>query len=107
MKYENYEVKKQILDKIKEYNRILIFRHKRPDGDATGSTKGLKRILELTYPEKEIKLQNCDFADYMAFLGARTSSSPRRPMPTHSLSFATPAQWSVCPIPTSSSAVRL
>ena len=58
-----------ILDKIKEYDRVLIFRHKRPDGDATGSTKGLQRILKLTYPEKEILLQNCDFADYMAFLG--------------------------------------
>ncbi|MBO7196119.1 MAG: bifunctional oligoribonuclease/PAP phosphatase NrnA [Clostridia bacterium] len=65
----NYEIKKQILDKIKEYNRIIIFRHKRPDGDATGSTKGLQRILKLTYPEKEILLQNADFADYMAFLG--------------------------------------
>ena len=65
----NYEVKKQILDKIKEYERIIIFRHKRPDGDATGSTKGLQRILKLTYPEKEILLQNADFADYMAFLG--------------------------------------
>ncbi len=65
----NYEVKKQILDKIKEYNRIIIFRHKRPDGDATGSTKGLQRILKLTYPEKEILLQNADYADYMAFLG--------------------------------------
>ena len=65
----SYEVKKQILDKIKEYNRIIIFRHKRPDGDATGSTKGLQRILKLTYPEKEILLQNSDFADYMAFLG--------------------------------------
>ena len=65
----NYEVKKKILDKIKEYDRIIIFRHKRPDGDATGSTKGLQRILKLTYPEKEIVLQNADFADYMAFLG--------------------------------------
>ena len=65
----NYEIKKSILDKIKEYNRIIIFRHKRPDGDATGSTKGLQRILKLTYPEKEILLQNSDFADYMAFLG--------------------------------------
>ena len=65
----NYEIKKQILDKIKEYNKIIIFRHKRPDGDATGSTKGLQRILKLTYPEKEILLQNADFADYMAFLG--------------------------------------
>ena len=65
----NFEIKQTILDKIKEYDRIFIFRHKRPDGDATGSTKGLQRILKLTYPEKEILLQNCDFADYMAFLG--------------------------------------
>ena len=65
----NLDIKQTILDKIKEYDRILIFRHKRPDGDATGSTKGLQRILKLTYPEKEILLQNCDFADYMAFLG--------------------------------------
>ena len=58
-----------ILDKIKEYNRILIFRHKRPDGDATGSTKGLQAMLKLTYPEKEILLQNKDFSDYLSFLG--------------------------------------
>lgn len=65
----NYEIKKRILDKIKEYNKIIIFRHKRPDGDATGSTKGLQRILKLSYPEKEIILQNSDFAKYMEFLG--------------------------------------
>lgn len=65
----NFEIKKQILEKIKEYNRIIIFRHKRPDGDATGSTKGLHRILSLTYPEKEILLQNCDYSDYLSFLG--------------------------------------
>ena len=66
----NYEIKKAILDKIKEYDRIIIFRHKRPDGDATGSTKGLQRILKLTYPEKEILLQNADFSEYLSFLGA-------------------------------------
>ena len=60
---------KLILDKIKEYDRILIFRHFRPDGDAIGSTKGLAEILKLTYPEKEIYLQNADFSDYLAFLG--------------------------------------
>ena len=65
----NFEVKRAILDKIKEYDRIIIFRHKRPDGDATGSTKGLARILQLTYPEKEILLQNCDFSEYLSFLG--------------------------------------
>lgn len=65
----NFETKKAILDKIKEYRKIIIFRHKRPDGDATGSTKGLARILQLTYPDKKILLQNCDFSDYMSFLG--------------------------------------
>ena len=60
---------REVLDKIKEYDRIIIFRHFRPDGDATGSTKGLQRILQLSFPEKEIVLQNCDFSDYLAFLG--------------------------------------
>ena len=43
----NIENMKRILDKIKEYDRIIIFRHKRPDGDAVGSTKGLREILRL------------------------------------------------------------
>ena len=59
----------KILEKIKEYNKIIIMRHKRPDGDCVGSTKGLKRIIELTYPEKEVLLINSDYADYTAFLG--------------------------------------
>ncbi len=58
-----------ILDKIKEYHRILLFRHFRPDGDAIGSTKGLQEILRTTYPEKEIYLANEDYSDYLAFLG--------------------------------------
>ena len=58
-----------ILNKIKEYNKIIIFRHFRPDGDAIGCTKGLQRILKLTYPEKKILLINNDYADYLAFLG--------------------------------------
>lgn len=64
-----YEIKKLILEKIKEYDRIIIFRHLRPDGDAVGSTKGLRAILRQSFPEKEIYLNNCDFSDYVAFLG--------------------------------------
>ena len=64
-----YESMKRILDKIKEYNRIIIFRHKRPDGDAVGSTQGLREILRLSFPEKEIYLNNSDFSDYISFLG--------------------------------------
>ncbi len=61
---------REVLETIKKYDRIIIFRHFRPDGDAVGSTKGLQKILQLSFPEKEIVLQNCDFSDYMSFLGA-------------------------------------
>lgn len=66
----------RILEKIKEYKRIIIFRHFRPDGDAIGSTKGLHRILTLTFPEKEIYLQNDDYSEYLAFLGAEGERIP-------------------------------
>jgi len=46
-----YEKVKALLDK---YNRIIIHRHKNPDGDAYGSQLGLKRIIELNFPEKEV-----------------------------------------------------
>ena len=58
-----------ILNKIKEYNKIILFRHFRPDGDAVGSTKGLAEIIKATYPEKTVLLQNSDFSDYLEFLG--------------------------------------
>ena len=65
----NFERKKIILDKIKEYDKIIIFRHFRPDGDAMGSSKGLREILRLTYPEKQILLLNADYSNYLQFLG--------------------------------------
>ena len=65
-----------ILNKIKEYNKIIIFRHFRPDGDAVGSTKGLQRILKLTYPEKTVLLINNDYADYLTFLGGEDAQIP-------------------------------
>lgn len=58
-----------ILGRIREYKRIIISRHVRPDGDAIGSTQGLKEILRLTFPEKEIYLINEDYSDYLSFLG--------------------------------------
>lgn len=60
---------KRVLDKIKEYDKIIIFRHFRPDGDAIGSSMGLREILRLSYPEKTVLVQNSDFSDYLAFLG--------------------------------------
>ena len=65
----NREKMELILQKIKEYDRIIIFRHFRPDGDAIGSTKGMREILRLSFPEKEIYLLNSDYSDYLKFLG--------------------------------------
>ncbi|MBO5098007.1 MAG: bifunctional oligoribonuclease/PAP phosphatase NrnA [Agathobacter sp.] len=72
----NFETMEKILQKIKEYDRIIIFRHFRPDGDAVGSTKGLQAILRATYPEKEILLCNDDYAQYLEFLGPEDGEIP-------------------------------
>ena len=45
------EVMEQILEKIKSYDRIMIFRHVRNDGDCVGASKGLKQILLQSFPE--------------------------------------------------------
>lgn len=72
----NKAIMQMILDKIKEYNKIFIFRHFRPDGDAVGSTRGLAEILRATFPHKDIRLQNCDHSDYLAFLGGEDELAP-------------------------------
>ena len=63
------DLKKQILGEIRSHGTVIISRHKRPDGDAVGSTMGLAAILRLTFPEKRIFLDNTDYAEYVAFLG--------------------------------------
>ena len=65
----NEAIKEQILHKIKEYDKIFLFRHIRNDGDCVGATRGLKRILELTFPNKKIYLIDNDHAEYLEFLG--------------------------------------
>ncbi len=44
----------KIIEKIKEYDRIIIHRHKNPDGDALGSQIGLKNMISDKYPEKSV-----------------------------------------------------
>ena len=66
---KNIEIMTTILEKIREYDRIMLFRHIRNDGDCVGATKGLKRIIQLTWPEKEVYLIDEDTAQYLEFLG--------------------------------------
>ncbi len=44
----------EILQAIKQHQKIIIHRHYNPDGDAMGSQIGLKQLLKDNFPEKEI-----------------------------------------------------
>jgi bifunctional oligoribonuclease and PAP phosphatase NrnA len=47
-------MKRQIIDTIEKYDKIIIHRHVRPDPDAYGSQSGLKELIKANYPEKEV-----------------------------------------------------
>lgn len=72
----NTQMLTPILDKIKAYDRIILFRHRRPDGDCLGASKGLQRILRLSFPGKEIHLPESDTSDYLTFLGPDDPALP-------------------------------
>ncbi|MFH5881950.1 DHH family phosphoesterase [Liberiplasma polymorphum] len=59
---------KQIYNKIKEYKKIIITPHARPDGDCIGSALGLKDIIKSTYPEKAVYVTG-ESSDFTSFLG--------------------------------------
>ena len=53
------KIYKQIFNKIKNSNRIVIARHVGPDPDALGSSIGLKEIIKATFPKKEVYVIGC------------------------------------------------
>ncbi len=61
----------KILEKIKEYNRIIIHGHQRPDGDCIGSQYGLAGIIKASFPEKEVIVTG-ETSEYVSFVGAPT-----------------------------------
>ena len=58
----------KVIAAIREYNRIIIHRHKNPDGDALGSQLGLAGILKANFPKKEVLMVGDTSARY-AFMG--------------------------------------
>lgn len=64
----NTEAMTRVLEKIREYNSIIITRHVRPDGDAIGSTKGLQRVLQASYPQKNVYVINQDSSEHLSFI---------------------------------------
>ncbi|WP_203246659.1 DHH family phosphoesterase [Sporosarcina beigongshangi] len=47
-------MKRQIIDTIEKYDKIIIHRHVRPDPDAYGSQMGLKALIQANYPSKQV-----------------------------------------------------
>ncbi len=60
--------KQFILDKILEYDKIIIHMHMRPDGDCYGAGFGLKEIIKESFPEKNVYVVG-ESADYVKFIG--------------------------------------
>ena len=52
--YENMDVMANILEKIKEFDTIIIHRHVNPDPDAIGSQGGLQKIIQHSFPTKKV-----------------------------------------------------
>ena len=57
-----------ILNKIKEYQKVIIHRHSNPDGDALGSQIGLKEAILATFPNKVVKITG-DKSNRYSFMG--------------------------------------
>ena len=72
----NRAIMENILNRIKEFDRIMLFRHVRNDGDCVGASKGLKRIIQLTWPNKEVYLIDADTARYLDFMGPEDEEVP-------------------------------
>ena len=68
------QIMQTIIDKIEEYDKIILFRHIRPDGDCVGSSKGLCEILRLSFPEKDVRVVDWQKCDYLAFLDIEEES---------------------------------
>lgn len=62
---------KHILDKIKEFDKIVILGHIRPDGDCIGSQYGLMYLIKETFPNKLVYITGSS-SDYVSFIGKPT-----------------------------------
>ena len=72
----NFEVKQKILNKIKEYDTIFLFRHVRNDGDCVGATKGMKSLITATWPDKQVYIIDTETAKYLEFMGPEDAEMP-------------------------------
>ena len=66
----------EALQAICRYDRIILFRHSNPDGDAMGSQTGLKEILRTAYPEKTVYTVGDEAGRYAFMAGSTMDEVP-------------------------------
>ncbi|CAM2786721.1 DHH family phosphoesterase [Erysipelothrix tonsillarum] len=59
--------KTSFIQYVESFDRICLFRHVQPDGDALGSQVGLAKWLKLNYPEKEIVMLGSDLHNFTIY----------------------------------------
>lgn len=64
----NNEIIDKIIEKIEEYDRIVLFRHVFPDPDSYGAQNGLKSIIENSYPNKKVYLAG-EHSESLGYIG--------------------------------------
>ncbi len=60
---------KDIFNRIKAYEKIIVLPHARPDGDCIGSAIGLREILKASFPEKEVYASG-EISEFTSFIGS-------------------------------------
>ena len=53
-------IEEKIINKIKEFDRIIIHRHQNADPDALGSQGGLAEVIKAAFPENSVKIVGND-----------------------------------------------
>ncbi len=67
-------MKSDILQKIKDYNKIIIHRHVSPDPDAMGSQMGMYHLINENFPEKEVYVTGV-FPERLSYFKAHSKLS--------------------------------
>jgi len=66
----------RIFEEIEKSASIMLFRHRRIDGDCAGATKGMKALIKCTWPEKDVYIIDNEKSEFLAFMGPDDEEVP-------------------------------